>query len=314
MTLPWLKSYQRQLDDSLTHERLGHAPMVHGPAGLGKRGLARWLTARILCLQPAAGQPCGQCQSCRLLESDTHPDLFIAAVPEDKTQLPVDVIRDLTQGLQLTPSIGSTRVGLVEEADRMNRNAGNALLKTLEEPSSRAWLILVSDDPDALPATVLSRCQKIIVHPPDGQAARTWLRAQAPEVGEPDIDLALQASGGAPLRALELLEGDGLAFGREIRQTMLDAVCRQPPSPAVLAAWSTRPAEAWHWLAHWVRDFMDSALAPEERDVLAPDPIALARLWQQALEGRAMAGTPVRADLLLGKWLLEWGAQFGRQS
>lgn len=313
MNLPWLEPYQQRLNESLDHARLGHAPMLLGPAGLGKRDLARWLAARVLCLKPDSGQPCGQCRSCSLLESATHPDLFTAAVPEDKTQLTVDVIRAFTQGLQLTPSIGSTRVGLIEEADQMNRNAANALLKTLEEPSSRAWVVLVSDDPDTLPATILSRCQKIRVHPPDSEEARAWLRAHSEHPCERDIELALEAGGGGPLRALALLQGDGLAFGREIRQALLDATCDQAPTPAMLAAWSSRPAETWHWLAHWVRHFMGSALAYEDSDGPALDPVALARLWQQALEGRAMAGTSIRADLLLGKWLLEWSGQFGRQ-
>lgn len=312
MNLPWLVDYRQGLNQSLEQGRLGHAPMMLGPAGLGKRALARWLTARILCLKPVAGQPCGQCQSCRLLESGTHPDLFIAAVPEDKTQLTVDVIRELTQGLQLTPSIGPRRVGLIAEADQMNRNAANALLKTLEEPSSQAWLVLVCDDPNTLPATVLSRCQKINVHPPDPHDARGWLREQQ-AVDADDLELALAASGGAPLRARALLDGDGLAFGREVRQVLLTAARGQPPAPAVLSGWSSRAAEAWQWLAYWVRDFMGAALLGNKTELAPVDPAALARLWQQAMEGRAMAGSSIRADLLLGKWLLEWSAQFGRQ-
>jgi DNA polymerase-3 subunit delta' len=314
MNLPWLQPHQQRLSDSLIHDRLGHAPMIHGPAGLGKRQLARWLTARILCLNPRSGQPCGDCRSCALLASGTHPDLFIAAIPEDKTQLTVDVIRDLTQGLQLTPSIGQTRVGLVEEADQMNANAANALLKTLEEPSARAWLVLVSDDPDSLPPTVLSRCQKITVHPPHPEEASTWLQDQETNLAEADIALALDVGGGAPLRAQELLSEKGLEFGREVRRILLEAARGQLPTPATLAAWSGRPAESWQWLSHWVRQFMGSTLIPDDVEVPVIDPVALAELWQQALKGRAMARTSIRTDLLLGKWLLEWSAVFDRQS
>lgn len=311
MNLPWLETHQKRLNDSLAGDWLGHAPMVHGPPGLGKRELARWLTARILCLEPVSGQPCRHCRSCSLLQSHSHPDLFIAAVPDDKTQVTVDVIRELSQGLQLTPSIGKRRVGLIEEADLMNRNAANALLKTLEEPSPQAWLVLVSDDPDVLPATILSRCQKIVVRPPKPEDARAWLHAQRQGLQEEDLELALDASGGAPLRALHLLDDAGLTFGRHVQQTLLAAAQGQPPAPVVVAEWSERPAETWQWLAHWIRRFMDSSLAHSGDDPV-PDPAALADLWQQALEGRALAGTTVRADLLLGKWLLEWSAQFGR--
>ncbi|MEE4638867.1 MAG: DNA polymerase III subunit delta' [Wenzhouxiangella sp.] len=314
MNVPWLQPHEQQLNESLTHDRLGHAPLILGPAGLGKRKLARWLTARILCLSPSAGQPCGNCRSCTLLASGTHPDLFIAAIPEDKTQLTVDVIRALTQGLQLTPSMGPTRVGLVEEADQMNENAANALLKTLEEPSSQAWLVLVSDDPDSLPPTVLSRCQKIPVHPPQPEDTRTWLQGQATNVTEADIALALDAAGGAPLRAQALLTENGLEFGREVRRVLLESARGQLPTPAMLEAWSIRPLETWQWLSHWIRQFMGSALMPGDAELDFINPVALSELWQQALQGRAMARTSIRTDLLLGKWLLEWSALFDRQS
>ncbi|MFW6340949.1 MAG: DNA polymerase III subunit delta' [Wenzhouxiangella sp.] len=311
MNLPWLSSLQQHFETALTAGRLGHAPMIQGPSGLGKRQLARWLTARLLCLMPIDGLPCGQCRSCQLLDSGSHPDLFVAKVPEDKTQLTVDVIRDLTRGLQLTPAIGPHRVGLVEEADRMNRNAANALLKTLEEPSDQAWLILVSDDPAGLPATVLSRCQRTSVHPPDAEIARSWLEGQVETAGRDDIELAQQASGGAPLRALALLTSDGLDFGRQVRGVMLDAARGQLPAPGLIDDWAGRAPESWHWLAYWCRSFMGSLLLDDDR-ALTVEPVGLGVLWQQALAGRAMAGTSIRADLLLSKWLLEWSGLFAR--
>lgn len=307
MKLPWLEELQRSLNLRLDEGRLGHAPMIQGPAGLGKRELARWLAARVLCLSPNHGQPCGECRSCQLLRSRSHPDFFLAEIPEDKTQLTVDVVRDFSRSLQLTPSIGPHRVGLIEEADRMNNNAANALLKTLEEPSPRSWLILVSDDPDSLPATILSRCQKNAVRPPEMGFTRQWLAGQAPDAKPEDIDLALDMAGSAPLKALSLLSGDGLTFGREVREVLLKTAAGEMPDDDVTGAWTTRAREAWHWLAYWCRCFMRARLV-DGHDVPGIAPDDLARLGQQALEGGALANTSIRADLLLGKWLLEWSS------
>lgn len=313
MTLPWLTSYQRDFDDALARARLGHAPLIHGPVGLGKRRLARWLVARILCLEPDAGHPCRRCRSCQLLDSGTHPDLFIAAIAEDKTQLTVDVIRELSRGLHLTPAVGPCRVGLLEECDRMNQNAANALLKTLEEPASQAWLVLVSDRPEGLAATVLSRCQKVPIHPPAPEQALQWLATQAPEVGDEARLLALDVAGGAPLRAREMMTGKALDFGLEVRAALLAAARHQTSTPDLVKQWTEQPEQAWHWLAYWVRHWTGTALGLGENELAIADTRGLARLWQQAIQGRALADGSIRADLLLGKWLLEWIALFDQK-
>ena len=310
MNLPWLDASRNRLNEALARNRLGHAPLVHGPAGLGKRILADWLVRRILCLAPEQGEPCGRCRSCELLDGGVHPDLFTASIPEDKTQLTVDVIRDLSRGLALTPSIGPRRVGLIAEADRMNRNAANALLKTLEEPSAQAWLILVSDHPEGLPATIRSRCQKLPVHPPDPETTAAWLAEQGVQATSEDRALAVEAAGGAPLRALQLLRDSNLAFGLDVRSRLLDISRGSAPAPQLIEQWSERSDEAWHWLAYWTRQWLGPAVGLEAGETGVADAPGLSQLWQQALEGRALSSGAIRADLLLGKWLLEWRRLF----
>ncbi len=315
MRLPWLLAESEALGQALDAQRLGHAPLLHGPAGIGKRELARWLIERILCLAPDGQRPCGTCRSCLLLEAGTHPDLFVATVPEDKTQITVDIVRDLCSGLQLTPSIGQHRVGLIEPADRMNNNAANALLKTLEEPSAKSWLVLVTDRPDLLPATVRSRCQKLALRPPRRDEALGWLRAQCPEQDLDRLELALDLCGDAPLKALELVQGEGLSFGLDVRRILVDLAAGRPVPAGTAEAWSARSRESWDWIAHWVRHWMGgrmglvSGSGGAELPAHAGD-ADLARAWQGALEGRSLADTAIRADLLFGKWLLEWQSIF----
>lgn len=312
MTLPWLEAQQHALGEALDAQRLGHAPLLHGPPGLGKLELAHWLVARILCIHPGQPRPCGQCRSCVLLAAGTHPDLFFGKIPEDKTQITVDVIRDLSAGLQLTPSIGPHRVGLIEPAERMNTNAANALLKTLEEPAGRAWLILVSDRPDLLPATVRSRCQKIAINPPPRAAAAAWLGTHQLQASAADIELALDFCADAPLQALHLLEGDGLAHGQEVRRVLLELAQGRPMAIGLGERWGGRAAESWAWICHWLKIWMaERLLSGSQHSQLECVPAdQLGRAWQRALAARQLAETAVRSDLLFGKWLLEWESIF----
>lgn len=319
MKIPWLLADMEALGCALDADRLGHAPLLHGPAGIGKSALAQWLVARILCQASAPERPCGVCRSCLLLQAGTHPDLFLGAVPEGKTQITVDVIRDLCSGLQLTPSIGQHRVGLIEPAERMNTNAANALLKTLEEPSPKSWLVLVSDRPDLLPATVRSRCQKLALRPPARDEALRWLQDECKGAERGKLELALELSGDAPLKARDLVQGDGLSAGLAVRQVLLDLAAGRSVSASVAEEWATRPEQSWNWIAHWIRHWLGSqmGLPAAAGDEDLPDMGAgrartadLARAWQRALLGRTLADSAIRADLLFGKWLLEWQAIF----
>ncbi len=320
MSLPWLSDLQTRLDAALHEQRLGHAPLITGPQGVGKQQLAEWLVARILCLEPGSGQACGQCRSCQLLASASHPDFFPVAIPEDKKEIPVDAIRSLSQNLVLTPSIGTHRVGLIEVAEAMNINAANALLKTLEEPADNAWLVLVSHQPGRLPATIRSRCQPITVHPPARELALQWLADACPGFDASKRLQALSLSAEAPLAARELLEDDGLEFGLEILEA-LQAVARGHPVTSVANdRWWQSPEQTWRWLAVWSRVMMRHAhgFDSDEQQPIAQklpsglDQRALAELWQQALSGRAMASSTVRQDLFVTKWLLEWEAMIHR--
>jgi DNA polymerase III subunit delta' len=313
MSLPWLDEHKAAINARLDAGRFGHAPLIQGPEGVGKRELANWLIARLLCLAPEGAEPCGHCRSCQLLQTGTHPDYFEIDIPEDKQIIPVDLIRELIEKMQLTPTIGSHRAGLIVTADAMNRNAANALLKTLEEPSPGAWLLLCSDQPASLPATIRSRCQQVSVRPPGNEQAHEWLGTACQDVDPPRRDAALMLSGGAPLAARAMLEDGELDRGLTILEVLTDSRADRY-SPAILEQWQQDAAATWQWLARWLALMMN-----RQRGVSIPElslsgtlpenlpETGLARLWEQALEGRrgAVAGS-LRQDLSLGKWLLEW--------
>ena len=203
---PWLLQDMSQLLDRSSRGRLPHALLLTGIAGIGKRAFSQCLAETLLCQKPSPKGACGECDACRQLLADSHPD-FRKLVPEGaNAAIKVDPVRALVEWLQLTASQSSYRIALLEQADTLNRNAANSLLKTLEEPGDHAVLILSATRAGALPATVRSRCQKITLKMTDQSAAIAWLGGK---VDDPALAL-LEASGG-PYLALANASEEHLA-------------------------------------------------------------------------------------------------------
>lgn len=168
--------------------RIHHAYLFEGPDGVGKQTAAAALAARLLCHQSdTPGQaglfggevadtldPCGTCESCRLLEGGNHPDYQLIQRSLNKLHpdrtirnskglfIVVELIRHfLIEPSTLKPALGHRRVYVIAEAERMNEAAQNALLKTLEEPPGETVLILVTSSADRLLPTIRSRCQRV---------------------------------------------------------------------------------------------------------------------------------------------------------
>src|SRR6185312_7049808 len=210
--LPWLIAPFARAREALARGRLGHAVLIHAAAGLGGEVLAQRLTMLVLC-DAKADRPCGQCASCQLFAAHTHPDFHWIEIDraEKATQIKVEQIRALANTLSLKSYRGGYKVAVIAEADALNVNAANALLKTLEEPAPATLLILCASRPSRLPPTIVSRCHKLSVGVPSRTVALAWLGARKPLSAWPKL---LELAGGAPLRALELeasgvLELDG---------------------------------------------------------------------------------------------------------
>lgn len=213
---PWQNEPWRGLMERVTQQRLPHAILFTGGRGIGKRHLASSLAYSLLCqkTQPE-GSACGTCQSCRLLAAGSHPDYLLVEPEEEGKVIGVDRIRELTAFQSLSSQYGRGRVVQLQPADALNINASNALLKTLEEPSGETTLLLSSDRPMGLLATIRSRCQQITLPPALGSDAKDWLR-NAAQHHEFYDECLLEMSGGLPLSALHWSESGELAW-REAR-------------------------------------------------------------------------------------------------
>lgn len=246
---PWLRGARERTRQMLASNRLSHALLVQGAPGLGKRALAEWIARLALCESPGV-DPCGACPSCLLLAAGSHPDLQRLEVPEDKKQIPIDSVRAMIEALSMKSYRGRRKVAIIDPADALNVNGANALLKTLEEPSGEALLVLTVSRPERLPATIASRCQRVKVRAPGHAEALEWLRGIDPAG---DWEPRLRLSAGAPLAALDLA---GLAPLEPEMTELLSLLSRADADLVGLAERSQgrNPAERLRWIENWVTD------------------------------------------------------------
>ncbi len=146
------------LEAAVKDDRTSHAYLFSGPRGVGKTTTARLLAMAVNC-EPAvkgAARPCGECESCRMVRSVTHPDVIELDAASNNS---VDDVRDLQAHIGLSSMRGGKRVWILDEAHMLSKAAANALLKTLEEPPPGLIFVLATTEPEKLPPTILSRCQ-----------------------------------------------------------------------------------------------------------------------------------------------------------
>ncbi len=259
---PWLGRAREQMALAIGAGRLPHALLLQGQAGLGKAALADWIARLALCELPGEG-PCGSCTSCRLHAAGTHPDLRRVEVAADKKQIAVEDIRELIASLTLKSYRGRRKVAIIDPADAMNASGANALLKTLEEPSGDALLILTVARPERLPATVASRCQRIKIAAPERDAALAWLAALDAAT---DWAGPLALASGAPVAALSLAAAGAQDLEREMLE--LPGQLARPEADVVGLAERCQqrlPAERLRWIENWVTERI-------RRGLLAPAP------------------------------------------
>lgn len=189
----WLLGVQQQLSRQIHDKKLPHALLISGVDGAGQEEIANWLVNILLCLnlkqvfnqeKPAPNpfiiQACGHCKTCKLFANDSYPDHM--TIVNEKNTIGVDAIRKLSQFFEKTAHIGQAKTALVNHADTMTVSAANALLKTLEEPTSESFIILTTGSSDTLLPTIISRCQKIEIRPPVGEKLLAAYNKQSEDV------------------------------------------------------------------------------------------------------------------------------------
>jgi DNA polymerase-3 subunit delta' len=296
--IPWLTGLQQSLNDAIETDRLGHAVLIQVDPGLGGEWLATWLAARLFCSAPSATKPCGTCLDCRRVVSDEQPDLMRLSPIEESKEIRIDQVREMAAELALTGHGRGRKIAVITPAERLNRNAANALLKTLEEPAGSSLLLLVTGEPSRLPATVQSRCARVGISVPPIEELEDWLRARAGN--GIDWKAVMSAIGPRPFLALQA-EAEAIADLQRETARALDQVASGALDPV-------ETAEAWgkedfalrincieNWLVTRIRDW-----ATGKRQAQAE---ALFAALDDAREARQWAETPINKPLTLERLL-----------
>lgn len=167
--LPGNAALKRQLSAQAEGRGLSHAYLISGPAGSGKSILAQLLAAAMVCTGQGE-KPCGLCPACKKTFGGIHPDVIHVDVPAGKREIPVEQIRQIRSDAWIRPNEGARKVYIFHNAQAMNPNAQNALLKLLEEGPAYAAFLLLADNPGALLPTIRSRCEGAPLVPPSREA------------------------------------------------------------------------------------------------------------------------------------------------
>ncbi len=253
---PWQAAQWERLRHARHTDRMPHALMLTGHRGRGVSEFARRLGAALLCLTPLPdGAPCGRCRSCALHDAGNHPELVVVAPEAVGKAIKVDQIRELMDFVSLTPVFGAFKVALVDPAEAMNRQAANALLKTLEEPPPRTVLALCAEHRAALPLTVQSRCQRVDFPPVAAEPAGAWLRARLPAA--PELGSLLALYDHAPLAVVSAHARGDLGLRDDLIADLERLALGQADPIEVAARWSTLDTPAvFLWLVKLVGDLI----------------------------------------------------------
>lgn len=189
---------------AIKENRIPHAILIEGNVGTGRHTLARYIALSAVCSGQNA--PCGECRDCHLGINGTHPDISVTEPEENKKNISVSQIRALRNETYVKPHMADRRVFIINQADTMNEQSQNAILKILEEPPGAVMFILIAESKSSFLETIISRCVVLTLGTPTGEQALEYLSSDTKYKKE-DISKALCETQNNIGKALSLLDG-----------------------------------------------------------------------------------------------------------
>lgn len=305
----WFDRPVAEVNAALGAQRLAHGILVHEDPGAGGLELGRWIAQRVNCTAAPDLAPCGECQSCQWIANDQHPDVTRLSPQDDSEYIKIEAVRELTVELGLTAHGRGYKVAIISPAHALYPNAANALLKTLEEPSSRTLVLLITSQPSRLLATLRSRCSRLRLRGPSRAQAVEFLNTSR---GAGPWDEALAATGAGPFL---LLDADATALA-ELRADTLRTLHEvgngniQPP--AVADRWAKGDlATRLACVESWVTDrILESTSIRDATHLsasgLAPNICRLFELSDSIRDMRRLALTSINKTMAVEALLWRW--------
>ncbi len=300
---PWLEAQWQQWQQ--LQSRLGHAYLFAGPKGIGMEQFVKQAAVSIFCDTRNA---CGNCSGCHLFQTGQHPDFYHLKVLEDKKEISVDQVRDLIHKLNETAHQGGYKVAWVEGPELLNQSAFNALLKTLEEPAEQTLFMLTSHQIGALPATIVSRCQKLSFTAPPLESAQQWLEQQNLPADQALIKRALRLNWGAPVDAKSWIEQGLFEQDAEWKNSLKQMQSGQKSVTQVVEAWLKwqQPEQVFDYFYLWSVSAVRAAFYKQGSEYSDLQKQNWLRFQQACLKAKSSWRGNANKQLVLEALCLEW--------
>ncbi len=310
---PWQIPVWQRLQQAQADNHLHHALLFSGEDGCGNEDFLAALANSLLCLHPDSdGFACGQCRSCQVQAAQAHPDFMAVKLLDDKQSILIEQIRELNYFLGLSRSYSPRRVVIIQPAERMNVNAANSLLKSLEEPAPDTHVLLLTAHPGLLLPTIRSRCQAVRLPLPTHQQALAWLQAQT--LQHP-VESLLETALGRPLAALALDATDTLSQRSQWLVHLTQCLQGQGNITEISAYWEKfDKVQLLDWQFTWLQTLLkqnangkDATITGELHHLYSLlKPRRLLSIYDKLLELKKLATHPLNPRLFIESMLILW--------
>lgn len=313
---PWLNEAWGRWKQQMDHQRFASATLINAPQGVGAEQLIEKFSQALMCTTQRS-EPCGFCHGCDLMSSATHPDYHTIRPEKEGKSITVEQIRGANRLAQESSQLSGFRLIVIEPAEAMNESAANALLKTLEEPAEKCVFVLLTHQVSRLLATIVSRCQPIIIPEPKPQAVMPWLTEQCQQAIPA---FAAHLHGNAPLLAREFILQGQLNDYLAIEQQFVQAL--QGDISALLHCAKTisgQPLRGLRWLWYLLTDAQKTAFGvwqpyftPQSQWLAQARSLSLLQQQTDSLAqliNQLQGFSGLNSELLIADWLFKFNEE-----